>query len=1126
MEFKDIILNKCQTPIEDLHLENEPEEVQEQFWDFFYNVPFIQRLTSQTRLYAKDLPRDDSGKIIIDVTQPHILEDMDYFRPAALHYQKYGCYTRLRPNPNPNSEFGKWISEEVRRCREGYVRPSDGEWVTGDFYYFLNYAPMQVIKKKDLTDKKGFRVLSFPSVWEGHYYKFHAIKQARDSGHHYAELASRSKGKSYCAASMLANRFELGESKDVNKKVTCYITADEKKYLVAGDQTLDKFQFNIDWMANNMELPSMRLISSLSNMQWIMGYKDSENGTNRGTLNSVIGVTSKDDPAKLRGSRGVLYVIEEFGTFPALGNLYSNLRPSVEDGDDVFGLIIMYGCVCAGTKVWTNDGRFINIENLCKEDGIIGYENDNPVKNTIGTLLEPRKKPCVRITWAGGKYLECSTDHPILKQTVHTFRVNSTKKRKRSPEEIWVPAEKLKVGDRILEGRYIGAFGFDTLSDARLIGMLIGDGSYGFNNTPTFSNEDSELLDYIKNRYSWSINAEHITKVGKKYQEIRVKGICSQLRNVGIYGQTKTAKRLPTNYQTLTETDTKLLLAGLYDTDGCISGVGAKTAITLTSSTKELLEQVAILLRKFGITSSIVKNYPQICAKRKDKNVWYNLVIFGSENVQLFYENIPLIQRKKVQRLQNTINWFIEHPNKRIRCYDTKKLIPHKIIKIEDIGIQTVYNLSAEQSHTYLANNIITHNTAGDSESDFSSAQELVYNPEGYNIMAFENIYDKEGTGKRKFAYFFPGYLNLASCYDENGNSDVTKALLSILKKRHQIKYNTTDIKAITKAVAEIPITPQEAMLRTRGNIFPVTALNERLNEIDNNPNIYDDVYVGTLVQKSNGDVEFTPTSDLPIRNYPLKDNTETGSFEFYQLPERDNTGKVKPYRYIAGLDPYNNDQAESQSLGSFFVLDLLTDRIVCEYTGRTTYLDEFFEKVRLACIFYNAKCLYESNIRGAFAYFSKMNCVHLLADTPEYLRDKQIIKYSSFGSSSKGVAASKTVNLFADNLTRDWLLKPVVVNYIEDDIPKEKTVPNLMFLKNRALIKELISYNPYGNFDRIRALGMLMLYREEKMILYSGDVSSVNDDPPPEDPDDFFNQNYDERFSNNLEIFDINDDN
>jgi hypothetical protein len=107
-------------------------------------VPFIRNLISPDRKYARDLPRDKKGRIIVDLVHPHILEDMDYFRPSALHYIKYGRYTDLRPNSNPNSEYGKWIREEIRRCWEGYVRESDGEWVTGYMYFYLNYVPMMV----------------------------------------------------------------------------------------------------------------------------------------------------------------------------------------------------------------------------------------------------------------------------------------------------------------------------------------------------------------------------------------------------------------------------------------------------------------------------------------------------------------------------------------------------------------------------------------------------------------------------------------------------------------------------------------------------------------------------------------------------------------------------------------------------------------------------------------------------------------------------------------------------------------------------------------------------------------------------------------------------------------------
>lgn len=62
-------------------------------------------------------------------------------------------------------------------------------------------------------------------------------------------LSSRARGKSFLGAALLAKRFILGESAIVNRKVQCYITASDKKYLTGGDQTLDKFVFDIDHCA-------------------------------------------------------------------------------------------------------------------------------------------------------------------------------------------------------------------------------------------------------------------------------------------------------------------------------------------------------------------------------------------------------------------------------------------------------------------------------------------------------------------------------------------------------------------------------------------------------------------------------------------------------------------------------------------------------------------------------------------------------------------------------------------------------------------------------------------------------------------------------------------------------------
>ena len=138
-----IEVNKYQTPLTDELLDTLPDEVRDQLFDIINNVEFVKRLISPSRGYAKDRPRDESGKIIVDLANPHILQDTDYFRPSAIAFKKNGgAYTLLKPNGNPNSEYGKWIREEVRRCWEGYVRPIDGEWVPGPLYFYLNYCPI------------------------------------------------------------------------------------------------------------------------------------------------------------------------------------------------------------------------------------------------------------------------------------------------------------------------------------------------------------------------------------------------------------------------------------------------------------------------------------------------------------------------------------------------------------------------------------------------------------------------------------------------------------------------------------------------------------------------------------------------------------------------------------------------------------------------------------------------------------------------------------------------------------------------------------------------------------------------------------------------------------------------
>ena len=82
MESSEVLIstNECQTPITNELLSTYPEEVQQQFMEFVSTVPLIQNLISATRPRIEDLPRDSEGRAIIDITNPPLYKDADYFR--------------------------------------------------------------------------------------------------------------------------------------------------------------------------------------------------------------------------------------------------------------------------------------------------------------------------------------------------------------------------------------------------------------------------------------------------------------------------------------------------------------------------------------------------------------------------------------------------------------------------------------------------------------------------------------------------------------------------------------------------------------------------------------------------------------------------------------------------------------------------------------------------------------------------------------------------------------------------------------------------------------------------------------------------------------------------------------
>ena len=1021
------------------------------------------------------------------------LHNTDKFRQAAIFFEEHGCYTLA---PMGTTDYNKYWEQETDRCLNGYTAP-DGEGITGFNYFYLNYSPIMALKETEYTDREGNlrkrreRILKFPSFWDYDYYYFCAIEQAEVEGKHMAVLKCRQRGYSFKGASMLVRNYMLiPGSKN-------FAVASEQKFLI-GDGLLTKAWQIMDFLDKHTAWAKQRLVST--RMERVSGYKITDEfgkQTEQGYLSSIVGITLKNDPERIRGTRGKLVLWEEGGKFPSLLDAWRIEQPSVETDDGVaFGTMIAFGCVCKGTKVWTSTGDCINIEDIKKEQGILGWDTYQAVQQHIDNINPPAQKPCVRITTNTGRILECSTDHPLLWSTPGKTKRVPGKRKENEVMKAWLfhDAGKCKIGEQVGVIDSIPFFGTKKMWEPRVVGWLIGDGSYGFDKTPRLSNCDFEINDYIETHFDTAPDKpQRETKDGKIYKETRIKGICKNLRELGIYGQTKAAKRLPINIHQYDAESLSELIGGLFDTDGYISvDKTGRPRITLTQCQEEILREVESVLLHFGIHCNIkfikTKFREHECDGKviKDGAGHWRLTIADINSVGNFAKYITCFVGYKQSALDlmnlYTQDWLAKYHEYVLGVH------AERIVKIEDIGMQDIYNLTAKEQHNYICNGIVTHNTGGTEGASFDGLKELFYKPKAYNVLSFPNKWD-EGRENTECGFFVPAYSNLESFGDDgkqlymdsDGNSYKEKAIENLLEQRNKVKEGGASQQSIDRFISERPIRPAEAVLELGKNIFPRKLLMDQLTRIRTNKKLQSMKHIVDLEWDGNGQVKAIEKPSGDITNYPLKKGDKPhGSVVIWEYPVKDPPLGL----YIGGCDPYDHDDSFTNSLGSTFIFkrvragEAWNDVIVAEYSGRPDTAEEYYENVRKLLTFYNARLLFENERKGIYPYFTNKHCDYLLADQPDKIIS-EVFKDSKV-QRRKGCHMTKQIRAYGEGLILEWLLDEY-----------EPGHPNVERVYSEALIEELIANDGVKNVDRLIALCMVMIYREE---LYQLKVSSAKE--------------------------------
>ena len=820
------------------------------------------------------------------------------------------------------------------------------------------------------------------------------------------------------------------------------------------------------------------------------------NINNQRDVHARIRITNVDD-GKTRGSLktagGTPYtsIYDEVGKFPVLGAWLAG-RPAHMMHGRMRGVCLMAGCCCAGTIVYKSNGEPCRIEDLKQEDGIIGFDNisSKAVSQDITWMKPPAEKECYRITTKRGRVLECSGDHPILtvvKKRKGKFRYFGSDFRR---------ADSLRVGRKICVSDGVDIWGDKKMFDPYLVGILIGDGSYGFDKTPIVYTSDDEVYDYIRSKYECCIEKQYKTKDGKDYREIRIKGICHELRELGIYGQTKKNKTLPLNIHSYRREDVIMMIRGYFDATFYSNNNNRDHRISLGSCNRHLLEEVKDVLFKFGIHSTISYSPSKNPADRSIILDSYVCNILDKLSMLKYCDIIGTdigYRREKLDSIRKFGSNFSTFGSFRSKYLDG--VIIERIDKIEYIGIKPVYNLTASDTHTYIANGIITHNTGGNVEKS-QDAQKIMNSPDeyGFIIMNYDilnkrvikptwricksgcfvpaqmsHAYEKKETTLDKYLGVenAPGLKKIKiKVSDFDKNTGIIKSRLDELVKKDRALY-------VQERMA-FPLSIDDCFLNTNVNRFPVEdALKHKSRLLEEGrPGKTVDIY------QIDGMKMGYNFSDKQLADYPFQGGNIDSPVVIYEDPPEE--GGVFDYTYVSSLDPYKSDKADTDSVGSFYVLkryvkinDPFAYCIVASYASRPPSSDDFCRNCEILQEAYGAKCLMENADRMYEFYLTRRNKQLMLLEDGERLAGK-IIRAGARQNNKLGLAPTVPNQRMLFNTVIQYCWEDVVVGY--DDDGNEITQKGIYRIPDIELLDEIIAFGPGTNTDRIIAFGHALL--------------------------------------------------
>lgn len=386
-------------------------------------------------------------------------------------------------------------------------------------------------------------------------------------------------------------------------------------------------------------------------------------------------------------------------------------------------------------------------------------------------------------------------------------------------------------------------------------------------------------------------------------------------------------------------------------------------------------------------------------------------------------------------------------------------------------AINTARPIVELNSGTSVIGTILAWGTSNVDETEVEGLKQLIYNPNGFNMVKFKNVWSPDNQVDLEFikslpkdplsfvipkdspeyaekgsgtGWFVPAYY--VADLDEDGNPILETSLERLKKQREMVLSGQSQQDAMSY-IADHPFTIDEALIKTANKEFNSYKLAKQIVDIESGilkPNIIRGTFYPQIDKKTNtiSEIRFVPSSQgqISLLEHPQWAVEQPDGSWVVNL-----STPTKKKLYIAGIDSIDQGSSDSETEGSKLAL-LIKKRLdpdnpmnpynssyVCKLNYRPEDVRLAYDQIGYALMYYDGLALVEYSKIAIIRYFADKKWIKYLAKEPE--APSRTIKNYSANSNKYGIRATTDIVNFYIQKIKDYLLDYADKLYFSDQL-------------------------------------------------------------------------------------------